>query len=75
LASLITSNLDIALSHLRLELEARLLWIDALCINQCDDHEKSLQLAMMGKIYCQAGSVVAWLGPEEDNSNDAFELM
>jgi hypothetical protein len=71
----ITRNLDVALRHLRSNNQARLIWIDALCINQSDNHEKSLQVAMMGKIYSHADCVIAWLGPEKDNSNEALDLM
>lgn len=37
----ITSNLSSALHHLRREEESRLLWVDAVCINQGDKIEKS----------------------------------
>lgn len=37
-------------------------WIDALCINQKDDSEKSWQVQMMRDIYAGADEVYAWLG-------------
>ncbi|RDW56835.1 hypothetical protein BP5796_12902 [Coleophoma crateriformis] len=37
-------------------------WIDAVCINQSDDNERGMQVAMMDKIYKSAQSVVVWLG-------------
>jgi hypothetical protein len=37
-------------------------WIDAVCIDQENVHEKSLQVQMMGKIYRSATGVVVWLG-------------
>lgn len=37
-------------------------WIDALCINQMDDEEKSSQVQMMGRIYREAELVLVWLG-------------
>jgi hypothetical protein len=46
------------------------LWIDALCINQEDDQEKGHQVAMMGRIYSQAVSVLIWLEPGQSNSED-----
>ncbi|KAJ9644536.1 hypothetical protein H2201_000310 [Coniosporium apollinis] len=41
----------------------RLLWIDAICINQKDPKEKTEQVAMMGQIYQAAHQVLIWLGP------------
>jgi len=40
------------------------IWIDAICINQLCDDERSHQVAMMGCIYSRANPVIAWLGPE-----------
>jgi hypothetical protein len=54
-------NLLCALRVLRGDTE-RLLWIDALCINQEDSNEKGRQVEIMGKIYRHADQVLAWLG-------------
>ncbi|XXG96583.1 hypothetical protein Hte_002870 [Hypoxylon texense] len=70
-----TQNLDIALRHLRYGVEPRVIWIDALCIHQADAAEKGPQVAMMGDIYRLAHRVIAWLGPEENDSNNAMALM
>ncbi len=51
------------------------MWIDALCINQSDDDEKSWQVALMGRIFKWATLVVAWLGPEEDHSDVAMMAL
>ena len=48
-------------------------WIDAICINQSDQVEKSTQVAIMSDIYRAASSVVAWLGPERSHSADNTE--
>lgn len=40
-------------------------WVDAICINQNGDQEKSKQLLYMRQIYAQAKEVVAWVGPTE----------
>ena len=37
-------------------------WIDAICINQLDDAERSAQVSMMDIIYSQAATVLVWLG-------------
>ncbi|OQN96256.1 hypothetical protein B0A48_17818 [Cryoendolithus antarcticus] len=45
-------------------------WIDAICIDQSNDVEKSAQVQMMGAIYRDAHMVLACVGPhvEADNS-------
>ncbi|KAF4446294.1 Heterokaryon incompatibility protein 6, OR allele [Fusarium austroafricanum] len=43
-------------------------WIDSICINQNDHHEKSYQVEMMGEIYTKASKVLACIGPQADNS-------
>jgi hypothetical protein len=68
----ITKNLDIALRHLRYKEATRYLWIDALCINQASNSEKSKQVAIMGTIFKTADRVTAWLGPEDSNSELAM---
>jgi hypothetical protein len=60
----VTGNLYEALSSLRKETEAGFWWIDALCINQADVEERSLQVLRMTSIYRTAFHVVAWIGSE-----------
>ncbi|KAF2185320.1 hypothetical protein K469DRAFT_576551, partial [Zopfia rhizophila CBS 207.26] len=43
------------------------LWIDAICIDQTSDSEKSRQVKLMGRIYTMINSVLAWLGPDDDS--------
>lgn len=64
----ITKSLYIALKNLRRHRPSlrylhrdRIIWTDALCINQDDDEEKSVQVGMMGKIYSMAFSVIIWI--------------
>jgi hypothetical protein len=71
----ITHNLAVALRHLRFQDKARLMWIDALCINQDDTAEKNNQVAVMGKIFSFASHVLMWLGPEADRSEEAIRLL
>jgi hypothetical protein len=58
---LIGANLESALRNLRAR-EVTPLWVDAICINQSDDVEKSIQVQLMSKIYESAFLVVIWLG-------------
>lgn len=65
-------NLRSALYHLRLEGRERVLWIDALCINQRDINERNHQVRQMGNIYQSASKVVIWLGEADDSSEVAM---
>jgi hypothetical protein len=58
----VTTNLELALRHLRRENRARTLWIDALCINQENKDEKTIQIQRMQWIYANASPIVVWLG-------------
>ncbi|KAH8728516.1 heterokaryon incompatibility protein-domain-containing protein [Phaeosphaeriaceae sp. PMI808] len=59
----ITANLDCAIRHLRLTVLPRMMWIDALAMNQADVQERNDQVKIMGAIYSAAKRVVVWLGP------------
>jgi hypothetical protein len=52
-------------------MDERLVWIDALCINQSDDEEKTEQVRRMGEVYAQAKQVIVYLG-RADASKRAF---
>jgi len=71
----ITKNLHSALKHLQLEVEERVLWVDALCINQTDLRERMHQVSRMGSVYGQASQVVVWLGEGWDGSYLAMEFL
>lgn len=64
----VTSNCFDALRRLRYEKKTRLVWIDALCINQKDGDERIKQVRIMGKIYSQARRVVVYLGEADEAS-------
>ena len=75
----IGQNLSIALRCLRLANRTRILWIDALCINQTDLDEKNAQVTLMYKIYSQArDAVIFWnepvLLPKNWNVKRAFAV-
>ena len=69
----VTTNLHAALSRLRNSSLERIIWIDAICIDQKNDDEKSQQIQLMAEIYGQASRVLIWLGEAADNSDRALE--
>jgi hypothetical protein len=58
----VTENLSLALRHLRDPKQDRILWIDALCIDQRNDKERGHQIRQMPVIYRSAIRVIIWLG-------------
>ena len=70
----VTVNLEMALRGMRTSEGPRILWIDALCINQQDLREKSHDIRRMRRIYETAYEVVAWLGVAADDSDMAMDL-
>jgi hypothetical protein len=71
----VTPNLHAALIQLRDANFPRIIWIDAICINQADTHEKELQIQSMAKIYGMAKRVVVWLGEAADGSGEALAAV
>ena len=60
----ITNSLHTALRRLRYEKEIRVLWADAICINQHNVAEKNTQVQLMRRIYSQPSRVLIWLGDD-----------
>ncbi|KAF4997561.1 hypothetical protein FGRMN_3766 [Fusarium graminum] len=71
----ITPNLYLALIHLRATDHVRVLWVDALCIDQSVHGERNQQVRIMGDIYKSARQVIVWLGEAADNSHLVFEHL
>jgi hypothetical protein len=72
----IWQSLYAALKRLRLPDSDRIIWTDAICINQRDNAEKSHQVPLMGSIYSKAKKVVVWLGPgTPQETQTAFETL
>ncbi|KAL8754848.1 MAG: hypothetical protein Q9184_004992 [Pyrenodesmia sp. 2 TL-2023] len=71
----VTQNLAVALRHLRLRDRNRDLWIDAICVDQENLDERGHQVERMADIYRNAKQVIAWVGPEGDNSTLAMETL
>ena len=60
----VTTNLEAALRALRLQDKDRLIWIDAICINQTSIQERNQEVPRMGQIYRRARHVIIWMGRE-----------
>lgn len=72
LAFYITRNLYTALRHLRDRVLERVIWVDAVCINQKDHNEKGLQIQFMASVFGYARQVIVWLGDAHDRGDEAF---
>jgi len=53
----------------------KLYWIDAICINQSNVHERNHQVGLMKQIYANATDVYVWLGQEVDDSDLAMDFI
>jgi len=71
----ITENLQAALLSLRKENEVRIIWVDALCINQDDLLERSQQVQIMRNIYQAARKTLVWLGSDSEEMKKGFQLV
>ncbi|KAF4422623.1 Heterokaryon incompatibility protein 6 [Colletotrichum fructicola] len=69
----ITANLHAALARLRDPFLERVIWVDAICINQKDADEKGHQVQLMAEIYARASGVVVWL--EEVTGDNQLDLV
>jgi hypothetical protein len=71
----VTRNLYSAMDNLRHDTDIQTIWIDALCINQSNDEEKSWQIQLMQEIYGQADYVRVWLGPADATSDSTMDFL
>lgn len=73
----VTKSAFTALQQLRLPDEDRLLWIDAICIDQNDPKEKGHQVGQMRTVYENSEMVLVWLGLNNDSDciDEFFEMM
>lgn len=62
LPTIISFNLFLGLRQLRDKWGSVRLWVDAICINQKDNDERTRQVGMMRKIYERSTEVIIWLG-------------
>jgi hypothetical protein len=71
----ITQNLYTVLLYLQNYSLSRIIWIDAICINQTDKTEKEHQIPLMVEIYGKASRVLVWLGEAEEDGDKALEAI
>ncbi|KAI1160833.1 heterokaryon incompatibility protein-domain-containing protein [Nemania serpens] len=70
----VTKNLESALRHIRQSQGDRVLWIDAICINQDNLAERAYQVNLMRHIYQTACRVLIWLGGDSEDSKLVLPL-
>jgi hypothetical protein len=74
----VTASLYNALRNLRMitddHNQSRAFWIDAICIDQNNDGERSEQVQKMASIYQAANRVVIWLGDYHEPEDDNFQF-
>ncbi|CAK3954487.1 Hypothetical predicted protein [Lecanosticta acicola] len=68
----VSEHLWNALRRLRLRNRRRLVWVDAICINQDDIGERNHQITLMRRIYASALRTLIWIG---DFSTDSPTCM
>jgi Heterokaryon incompatibility protein (HET) len=75
----VTPSLHSALQLLRQKVSSRIIWADALYIDQDNNREKSHQVKLMSRIYQTAWRTIIFLGGGEDDhtglSDKAFQLV
>ncbi|KAJ8106495.1 hypothetical protein OPT61_g9496 [Boeremia exigua] len=50
-------------------------WIDSLCINLQDAHEREKQVRIMADVYKKARKAIIWLGEEKEDDNDCSNAI
>lgn len=71
----IYESLHGALSKFRLSTGVRVLWADAICIDQENTDEKNAQVPLMASIYKKGKGTLAWLGEADHHTRKAFEYL
>jgi hypothetical protein len=71
----INAYLRSILLHLRLKRLVRILWADAICINQADHVERLQQVSIMQRIYSQAFRVIGFVGKDYLHASTCFSAI
>lgn len=73
----IWTNLWLALRRIRYRKSSRVVWADALCIDQSNVEERNQQVLVMSSIYSRASRTLVWLGEDAQDSTvrQALEIV
>lgn len=71
----VTKNLYDALLEIQNTFLGLTIWIDALCIDQGNPHERNQQVALMRHIYSKASHTITWLGPHTGHVEHLFQFI
>jgi hypothetical protein len=71
----VRTNLWSFLKEFRSRENSKTLWIDAVCIDQSNLAERSIQVQQMGNIYSAARRVLSWLGKADSKSESAMTFI
>lgn len=71
----VRQNLWHAFYYLRSPFEDRMLWVDAVCIDQTSTSERNHQVRQMKNIYRRASTVIVWLGLPSQSSKTAIDWI
>jgi hypothetical protein len=71
----VTANCIAAMRRLRHKKKRRILWIDAICIDQSSMDERNQQVELMGDVYSKARRVILWLGEESTFSDFTISFL
>jgi hypothetical protein len=71
----VTENLYLALQYLRSWEADRILWVDAICMDQGNSQERGHQVGYMGTIFSRADRVIFWLGSPTDDTDILMDSL
>jgi hypothetical protein len=73
----IKRHLEKALNQLRSLESDRIIWVDAIYINQLPEAvgEKACRIEQMRLVYAEAAQMIAWLGCTDEDSKMVMELL
>lgn len=71
----VTKSCEAALRRLRRQHRRRHLWVDAICIDQCNIQERNHQVGFMSTIFATASQVVIYLGAGNNSTDKVLDYL